>query len=278
MHLDSVRQHGRQQGVEVLHPISSGNERQVDSIVAAGPLLGDPQGLLHSRGVQVIRNGVEVVAQVAVLARNAHVVRVQPSQLVRDLRCVVANGVSRHAGAGVAAVVARVNAVHARPNSRLHGSVFDSAVDHTVTEGATLGLSAVVGHVRVPLVLLLRVGQAVSDGDTLQRDLEVTLRGGLPQLVRDCGNVVPGIALPEQVELVVLVLWVLLVESLHELVHVGRDASLIVNAESGREPSARRLVNPDHVGVGVPRAWVRGGSAILVYLARAVLREERQLG
>mmetsp|Transcript_75147 Transcript_75147/g.232379 ORF Transcript_75147/g.232379 Transcript_75147/m.232379 type:complete len:317 (+) Transcript_75147:159-1109(+) len=197
-HADAVRQHVGQERVVVVHPVLL--ELGVHQHVAGGPALGDAQLLLHLGGVQELRHVVEVVAELAVLARDAHVIGVPARQLVGDNLAEVADGVGRGAHVGRARV-ALADGGGARDGRGLHRAVGQRAVDDTVLQGATVGLAAIARHVGVPLVLLAGVREAVADAHALEVDGDaLLLLLALPNPVRDGRNVVPCVALAEDEE------------------------------------------------------------------------------
>mmetsp|Transcript_5183 Transcript_5183/g.17426 ORF Transcript_5183/g.17426 Transcript_5183/m.17426 type:complete len:323 (-) Transcript_5183:1643-2611(-) len=135
-------------------------------------------------------------------------------------------------------------------------------------------------HVRVVGILNLRVGEAVADGDALELDRQpLPVLVGAPDPVGDVRDVMPGVRLARHVKVVVREVGVLGEELLEEVVHVVRDAHLVVViARPVAEARARWLVDKDEVCVLVPAVGVaHGARAVGIHAAGAVLREEREL-
>lgn len=148
----------------------------------------------------------------------------------------------------------------------------------------TVGHKAVLlGERHIPLVLLLGVGEAVSDGKALEVDeASVTSRkAGVATNhgAGDGGDVMSSVGLSEDVEVEGLVGGVLLEETVKEVLHVVSHALFVVarGAAIG-EACADGLVDPDHRGVVVPRFGVQGEAEVVLDHVRAVLPEEGELG
>jgi hypothetical protein len=134
-----------------------------------------------------------------------------------------------------------------------------------------------IGELGVCGVLLIRVGQTISNSDTLQVQLDI---GGIEsEVVRDGGDVVTGIGLTSDVKVASLELGVLDKEASEHVGHVLGDLSLgsgVVETTLG-EASADGLVNVEQVGDGVPGVRVALQGGVWVELVRTVLVEEGNL-
>merc|ERR1719424_2554336 len=98
-------------------------------------------------------------------------------------------------------VIACLDAGNTGRSGGFHGQVCHLA-DHSSWRMATLGLSTSVAHLCVPLVLLLRVGESIPDGNASQRNLDaIASLVHLPNLVADGRDIVACIALAKDVEL-----------------------------------------------------------------------------
>mmetsp|Transcript_15685 Transcript_15685/g.27057 ORF Transcript_15685/g.27057 Transcript_15685/m.27057 type:complete len:213 (+) Transcript_15685:534-1172(+) len=203
--------------MEVLHPIVL--EGQVDDAVAAAPFLADTQLLLGRLVIQEGLDGREVVAKGRLLTLDAHVIGVVACELVRDQLAVIAERIGSGAGV-VIAIVAGLDLLHAWHACSFHCQGACPA-DDTFFQGPTLRLAAIVRHVGVPLVLLLRIRQAIPDAQTLQRHFEaIAILILLPDVVGHRRHVVASIGLAENEEVQAFVLGESFVELLHEVVHV----------------------------------------------------------
>mmetsp|Transcript_60871 Transcript_60871/g.128801 ORF Transcript_60871/g.128801 Transcript_60871/m.128801 type:complete len:245 (-) Transcript_60871:357-1091(-) len=222
------------------------------------------------------------------LARDSHVVGVSACPLVGQLRHHVADLVGEDAcgvvqerpsrGVFAHSDVAGVDGCEAGGSHELHQRPL-TAVDHSARGMTTLRLGAGGAHFRVPLVLLLWIRESVADGEAGEGDLGA-LSGlvSLPDTVADGRDIVAGVGLAEDVEVVGLVLREGLEEVLKEGEHVLGHTSFVVRSEASGKTDAGRLIHPHDVGVVVPGVGVRGcGLAILGDLARSIFREEREL-
>mmetsp|Transcript_59361 Transcript_59361/g.170554 ORF Transcript_59361/g.170554 Transcript_59361/m.170554 type:complete len:208 (-) Transcript_59361:215-838(-) len=132
-------------------------------------------------------------------------------------------------------------------------------------------------HVRIPLVLLHWICEAVADGHALEVDVLVALlqvRVALEDAMCDSRDVVTSVALARDVE-VLVVLRHGLEKHLQELVHVLGNTVLVVVPCALGETRARGLVDPHDVGAIGPRVRIQRRSlSVSLDLARSVLKEE----
>jgi hypothetical protein len=229
--------------VEGLHPVALEEEVAVDVHVARVVLADLGTESLHDVGaVQVLLDPLKlVVAEITARALGADVVRILASALVRADHGVVAVDASRHAGPDALAVVARLDELLAARKRVVHSLALLLVEDSgpaTVT----------AGHWAVVLVLSKAVGETVADEDRLEVDVALLVRQNLG---REDGNVVTGVALAGNVEVLLGVLGELLEEEGEEGVARVRVADV------------HRLVEEDDAGVGVPRAGVELDLAVL---------------
>mmetsp|Transcript_12857 Transcript_12857/g.35596 ORF Transcript_12857/g.35596 Transcript_12857/m.35596 type:complete len:278 (-) Transcript_12857:341-1174(-) len=265
--------------MEVVHPILL--ELCVHQPVAGLPALRHAQLFLHFSGVQEFGHMAKIIAKAAMLAWDAHVVRVHAGELVGHHLAVVADGVSastRCAGARVALV----NGGDARQRRGLHGPYGDAAVDDAPCKAAALRLTTVSRHVGVPLVLLGRVCEAVADAQALEVDGDaLPAPGAQPDTMRDGWHIVPRVALAKDEEGVPCKLGQLLAgeQCLQKPVHVVAHLRLVVHGrQTSGKASACWLIHPHHVGLGVPTVGVLDGAgAVLVHAARPILGQESKL-
>mmetsp|Transcript_75427 Transcript_75427/g.157270 ORF Transcript_75427/g.157270 Transcript_75427/m.157270 type:complete len:380 (-) Transcript_75427:342-1481(-) len=280
--LDAISEHVGDQGVVVAHPISCLDEEHVHGHVTGAPALGNTQLFLDRSSVQESLDHVEVVAEPAVLAGDAHVVGVPSSQFIGDLGHHVAGLVGQQAGRSVHSrrvAVAGFDASNACRHHKLHEHALPG-VDDSSRRMATLCLSSCGAHLRIPLVLLLRVGETVANSQASQRDLDALASFvSAPDAMSDGRDIVACVGLTEDVEGLGSILRELLVEILQEGVHVVAHALFVVGTEASGETDPCWLVNPHDIGIHVPRVLVQGRAlAILVHSARPVFSKESQLG
>mmetsp|Transcript_64360 Transcript_64360/g.104108 ORF Transcript_64360/g.104108 Transcript_64360/m.104108 type:complete len:200 (+) Transcript_64360:935-1534(+) len=131
-------------------------------------------------------------------------------------------------------------------------------------------------HLWVPLVLLGRVRQSISDAHALQLNLDIAICQLLvarEDAMRHRWDVVAGIALARDEELGVVVRHGL-EKSLQELVHVLGDSVLIVVPSALGKACPWGLIHPHNVCLCGPRVGVQmGGLSIRADLARSIFEE-----
>mmetsp|Transcript_58488 Transcript_58488/g.107954 ORF Transcript_58488/g.107954 Transcript_58488/m.107954 type:complete len:258 (+) Transcript_58488:162-935(+) len=169
---DAIRQHVWEHLLVCLHPVAL--ECHVDDAVATFPLLACSQFLLHVGRVQEPIHLTHVVAKGRNCTLDAHVIWVIACKLVWDELTIVTYGIGSAARAAVCPAVARLDEAHTWICCRPHSSLSQGASDHTVLQCTTLRLSSILGHVWVPLVLLLGVNKAITNANALQRHLEAS--------------------------------------------------------------------------------------------------------
>mmetsp|Transcript_24496 Transcript_24496/g.48665 ORF Transcript_24496/g.48665 Transcript_24496/m.48665 type:complete len:208 (+) Transcript_24496:912-1535(+) len=190
----------------------------------------------------------EVVAERVVAALLADVVGVEAGLVVRGGKL----GVAVRVGSGAvdaALLVALLDLVDAGR----------SGVDHRLVRGLGDGLDAVgvvVRHLGVVSILHLRSGEAVSDSDSGEVELDVPVLEGVVALedpMRDGRGVVAAVRLSEDEERLRGILRVRLEEVLQEIVRILSDHDLVaVIGGAVGEANAGGLVQPQDVGVVVP--------------------------
>mmetsp|Transcript_68422 Transcript_68422/g.200167 ORF Transcript_68422/g.200167 Transcript_68422/m.200167 type:complete len:214 (-) Transcript_68422:221-862(-) len=149
-----------------------------------------------------------------------------------------------------------------------------------VVDGRWSVAAALAHHIRVPLVLLGWVREAIADGHALEVDALIPrfqVGVALEDAVGHGRDVVAGVALAGDVE-VLVVLRHGLEEDLQELVHVLGHAILVVVPLPLGEACARGLVDPHHISPLGPRVRVCRRCAVRIDLAWAVLKEEPRHG
>merc|ERR1719161_1938394 len=97
---------------------------------------------------------------------------------------------------------------------RFHCSLLEHVGDHALGQGTSFAFATILCHVRIPLVLLTWIREAVANCNTLEWHLL------LPEIMRHCRDIVASIRLSEDVKVIVLVLRQCLVEVCQKGVHV----------------------------------------------------------
>ena len=247
------------------HPVTE--EEGVDKHVALGPLsLGwNTENLLCGVGHEQVVGWTEVVAQWWLVALLPDVVNVESGLdwVAKD-----------HFHGELALLHGKQPSLGLDQNlASLESSVQDGVL--SLANETVLVSKACVGG-----ILVVRVDEAIANSRSLEVELKVS--GVLKlEVVRDGWDVVAGVGLSSDVEVLALELRVLLEEFDHELSHVLGDLILVhvvVNEAGVRVASSYWLVHVQQIGVGIPGVWVAlKRLAILLKLVGAVLVEESDL-
>mmetsp|Transcript_17471 Transcript_17471/g.26936 ORF Transcript_17471/g.26936 Transcript_17471/m.26936 type:complete len:418 (+) Transcript_17471:78-1331(+) len=264
-HIKSTSEDVSDLGREAEHPVAE--HGSVDEHVALLPLPAlNAEDLLDGRVGHHVVSGGEVVAHRRNVTLLSDVIDVELG-LARvskdDAHEDVADIHSLHPA------VAVVNHVVTDIESSLKDNVL-SLLDEMV----------LVGEVIVSGVLGVGVDEAVSDSHSLEVDLQVL--GVLEhEVVGDSRDVVTGVTLSGDVEVLALHFGVSFEEAHHHLCHVLGDLVFVgahVEDCGAGETGSNGLVNVDNVGVVVPGVGVRLESlTIVLELVGTVLVEESNL-
>jgi len=191
--------------VEWLHPVTLEQEISVD-VKVAGIIAANfgTKSLLDFTLVQEVADPSESsVAEVArILALATNIVNVLAGALVRANEVVVAVDCCRNARPDALAIVARLNKLLASRKSVIHRltlALIENAWPRTLS----------ASHWSVVLILDVRIGQTISDKRGF--DVDVSLLVG-KDLGGEDGDVVTGIRLTRDVEILLGILWELLEE------------------------------------------------------------------
>lgn len=256
------------QAVVGLHPVTVEKEVAVDIKVAAVVATNLGAQCLKDLGlVEVIGNVAKAgVAQVrAVLALAANIIDVLAGLLVGGQKSIVAVNGSGNAHPGALAVVARLDQGLATRKSVVHG-LAGALIQNSWVATFTASHGAVV------LVLSQTVSEAVTNKDRLEVDVAVLVRKNLGG--KD-GNVVAGVGLSGNVEILSGIFRELLEEQGEQSVDIFASGNSVANAGSTVGVSdVDGLIQEDHGGVGVPREIVVDNLNLLVNGARSKLHEE----
>mmetsp|Transcript_42154 Transcript_42154/g.89794 ORF Transcript_42154/g.89794 Transcript_42154/m.89794 type:complete len:298 (-) Transcript_42154:694-1587(-) len=166
-------QHRRNELMVVLHEVK--REGLVDDHVAALEVFVHAKLLLNILVVKELHVVGHVVTQRWLVALDALVIGVHARSLVWDLESQVAHLVGTRArglGDGRHPGVATCEGSLASRHGGLESGARHGVVDHR----RGVALAALAHHVRIPLVLLLGVGEAVPDAHALEIDLDVARR------------------------------------------------------------------------------------------------------
>ena len=237
----------------------------VSSVIAGLP--GDSrrnaQGLLGGSKVEVLGDGVEVVAERGWVALSLDVVVVKARVGVEN---VLHDGLAGLEGA--VGVLARLELLQALLVGGVHLAV-DAIVDELVGVGERSVLSELDDW----------SDPSVSDGGSLHVD-DLGSRGLLlSDVSADGWDVVPTIRFTSEVEVEWLVLRVLLEESLDEGPHLDLDTSFVVDVVGVgvAVASSCGLIDPADGGLGVPGVRVRNELEVVVHGEGTVFEEESEL-
>mmetsp|Transcript_11232 Transcript_11232/g.39827 ORF Transcript_11232/g.39827 Transcript_11232/m.39827 type:complete len:371 (+) Transcript_11232:73-1185(+) len=224
-----VQARGKHRGDQlVVVPHEVEGEEFVENEVALLKFHVHAELLLDALVVEELGVVGHVVAQRAHGTLDAHVVWVPARRLVGQLEGQVAHLVGRSTSRRVDDADLRVASTQGGL-AQGHGSMKAGAGDRAV-DGRWRIATAQAHHVRIPLVLLHWICEAVADGHALEVDVLVALlqvRVALEDAMCDSRDVVTSVALARDVE-VLVVLRHGLEKHLQELVHVLGNTVLVV--------------------------------------------------
>lgn len=258
--------------VEGLEPVTGEEEVAVDVKVAAVVAVDlSTEGLLDLILVEVLADPAKgrVAEVAAVLALATDVVDVLAGALVRADEGVVAVDAGGNARPDAARVVAVLDQALATGKSVVHGLAL-ALIENSLVATLTASHGAVVS------VLGPAVGKTVADQDTLQVDVAVLMgedfRG-------EDGDIVAGVRLASNVEVLLGVLGELVEEEGHKSVDVLAGSDRV--GDGGTRVGVADvdgLVKEDDGGVVVPRPLVVDNLKLLVDGSGAELHEETGQG
>ena len=142
-------------------------------------------------------------------------------------------------------------------------------------------MGIVVAHLRIPLVLLLGIGQAISNGKAGQVDwhcVGARIVVTLVNCVGNGGNVVSGVGFPNHKERILGIFRVGLEKGLQEEVGILRYHGFVgIVFFTIRETNSSWLIEPQNMSCFCPTVWVWTGCfGIVVDGAGAIFREHGQ--
>mmetsp|Transcript_50370 Transcript_50370/g.79847 ORF Transcript_50370/g.79847 Transcript_50370/m.79847 type:complete len:234 (+) Transcript_50370:555-1256(+) len=217
------------------------------------------------------------------LTRNAHIIRIHASELIRSYLTFVANGIRCGTSIHVT-IVTRFDCGNTSDSGSLHSCQYDGIIDYSFRETTTLGFATILSHLCIPLVLFLRVCQTVANTEASEIDtIAFSIFVALPNSMSDGWHIMSSIAFTDHKERVLREFGKLAVlkECLQELVHVIANLCFVVHSRyqrACRKAGAGRLIHPHDIGLTVPTVLVLSRRSVFVHFAGAILCKQSQLG
>jgi len=254
------------------HPVARQGQRQVGHVIATFPVVF--LGSDCSNGCFIVQEVLyrgEVVTEGQFIAFESDVLVVLASKgqqghdlcEVALLNCGVTCRPADHGGG------AALDEQSAHGERSLHDALL-----HSVDDLVVLQLVRVFG------LLQHRVHQAVSDSNPLEVDFVGCTQILVVHLGAQGWHLVAPLTFAHNLEVIRSQLRVFLEESVEERLHVGGHGFLGGNVVHGlvalAESAADGLVDPNDVGIGVPRVGVQRQVACRVHFLRAILHEQGQ--